>query len=195
MDKKQCERMFEQMQPPKAVVQRLQQRIHAEEAASLAEQQPNRSSSKLLHTHNCTTAPQTHSLFFAEIFRRCSCSRLSAEYGNSDWLSSETWGTSFCPLFRIDYGSIWNTKNNNAITCFTVSGTEFAEMAVVNPDRVEVQDMLGEGSLMGADGATTVSVYQVYWKDTATIEESVCGSGMERNAVFVCFRSRRCANV
>ena len=43
MDKKQCERMFEQMQPPKAVVQRLQQRIHAEEAASLAEQQPNRS--------------------------------------------------------------------------------------------------------------------------------------------------------
>ena len=25
MDKKQCERMFEQMQPPKAVVQRLQQ--------------------------------------------------------------------------------------------------------------------------------------------------------------------------
>ena len=43
MDKKQCERMFEQMQPPEAVVQRLQQRIHAEEAASLAEQQPNRS--------------------------------------------------------------------------------------------------------------------------------------------------------
>ena len=36
MDKKQCERMFEQMQPPEAVVQRLQQRIHAEEAASLA---------------------------------------------------------------------------------------------------------------------------------------------------------------
>ena len=41
MDKKQCERMFEQMQPPEAVVQRLQQ-------------------------------------------------RLSAEYGNGDWLSSET---------------------------------------------------------------------------------------------------------
>ena len=53
MDKKQCERMFEQMQPPEAVVQRLQQRIHAEEAASLAEQQPNRSI-QILHT---TTAP------------------------------------------------------------------------------------------------------------------------------------------
>ena len=53
MDKKQCERMFEQMQPPEAVVQRLQQRIHAEEAASLAEQQPNRS----IQTLHTTTAP------------------------------------------------------------------------------------------------------------------------------------------
>lgn len=47
------------------------------------------------------------------------------------------------------------------------------EMAVVNPDRVEVQDTLGEGSLIDADGATTVSVYQVYLKDIATVEETV----------------------
>ncbi|MDO4156125.1 MAG: hypothetical protein Q4D37_05040 [Oscillospiraceae bacterium] len=33
MNQKQCKRMFEQMQPPEAVVQRLQQKIHAEENA------------------------------------------------------------------------------------------------------------------------------------------------------------------
>lgn len=59
MDKKQCERMFEQMQPPEAVVQRLQQRIHAEEAASLAEQQPNRS----IQTLHTTTAPPPQNAF------------------------------------------------------------------------------------------------------------------------------------
>lgn len=52
-------------------------------------------------------------------------------------------------------------------------GQNLQEMAVVDPDKVEVQDTLGEGSLIDADGTTTVSVYQVYWKDTATIEESV----------------------
>ena len=52
MDKKQCERMFEQMQPPEAVVQRLQQRIHAEEAASLAEH------SRTVRFKSCT--PQLH---------------------------------------------------------------------------------------------------------------------------------------
>ena len=33
MNQKQCKRMFEQMQPPEAVVQRLQQKIRAEEEA------------------------------------------------------------------------------------------------------------------------------------------------------------------
>lgn len=48
MDKKQCERMFEQMQPPEAVVQRLQQRIHAEEAPLLP------SSSRIVRFKSCT---------------------------------------------------------------------------------------------------------------------------------------------
>ena len=61
-------------------------------------------------------------------------------------------------------------------------------MAVVNPEKVEVQDTLGEGSLIDADGTTTVSVYQVYWKDTATIEESVVAAewnGTQYLFVFV----------
>lgn len=89
MDKKQCERMFEQMQPPEAVVQRLQQRIHAEEAASLAEQQPNRSI-QILHTTTAPPPPKRIRCSWQKFFRRCGCSRLSAEYGNGDRLSSET---------------------------------------------------------------------------------------------------------
>ena len=41
MDKKQCERMFEQMQPPEAVVQRLQQRIHRLRKNLEHQKQPN----------------------------------------------------------------------------------------------------------------------------------------------------------
>ena len=94
MDKKQCERMFEQMQPPEAVVQRLQQRIHAEEAASLAEQQPNRSI-QILHT---TTAPPPPKRI------RCSWQKFSGGVVAAVLLLSM--GTVICPLFRINSGSI-----------------------------------------------------------------------------------------
>ena len=171
MDKKQCERMFEQMQPPEAVVQRLQQRIHAEEAASLAEQQPNRS----IQTLHTTTAPPPPKRI------RCSWQKLSGGVVAAVFLLSM--GTVigyhlkhdeqvFVPSSESTPEASETPKATQSLV-LQYQGQNLQEMAVVNPDRVEVQDMLGEGSLMGADGATTVSVYQVYLKDTATIEESV----------------------
>ena len=172
MDKKQCERMFEQMQPPKAVVQRLQQRIHAEEAASLAEQQPNRS----IQTLHTTTAPPPPKRI------RCSWQKFSGGVVAAVFLLSM--GTVigyhlkhgeqvFVPSSESTTEASGTPKTTTQSLVLQYQGQNLQEMAVVNLDRVEVQDMLGEGSLMGADGATTVSVYQVYWKDTATIEESV----------------------
>lgn len=171
MDKKQCERMFEQMQPPEAVVQRLQQRIHAEEAASLAEQQPNRS----IQTLHTTTAPPPPKRI------RCSWQKLSGGVVAAVFLLSM--GTVigyhlkhgeqvFVPSSESTPEASETPKATQSLV-LQYQGQNLQEMAVVNPDKVEVQDMLGEGSLMGADGATTVSVCQVYLKDTATIEESV----------------------
>ena len=171
MDKKQCERMFEQMQPPEAVVQRLQQRIHAEEAASLAEQQPNRSI-QILHT---TTAPPPSKRI------RCSWQKFSGGVVAAVFLLSM--GTVigyhlkhdeqvFVPSSESTPEASETPKATQSLV-LQYQGQNLQEMAVVNPDRVEVQNTLGEGSLIDADGATTVSVYQVYLKDIATVEETV----------------------
>ena len=157
MDKKQCERMFEQMQPPEAVVQRLQQRIHAEEAASLAEQQPNRS----IQTLHTTTAPPPPKRI------RCSWQKFSGGVVAAAFLLSM--GTVigyhlkhgeqvFVPSSESTPEASETPKTTQSLV-LQYQGQNLREMAVVNPDRVEVQDTLGEGSLMGADGATTVSVY------------------------------------
>lgn len=186
MDKKQCERMFEQMQPPEAVVQRLQQRIHAEEAASLAEQQPNRS----IQTLHTTTAPPPPKRI------RCSWQKFSGGVVAAVLLLSM--GTVigyhlkhgeqvFVPSSESTLEASETPKATQSLV-LQYQGQNLQEMAVVNPDRVEVQDMLGEGSLIDADGTTTVSVYQVYWKDTATIEESVVAAewnGTQYLFVFV----------
>lgn len=187
MDKKQCERMFEQMQPPEAVVQRLQQRIHAEEAASLAEQQPNRS----IQTLHTTTAPPPPKRI------RCSWQKFSGGVVAAVFLLSM--GTVigyhlkhgeqvFVPSSESTTEASGTPKTTTQSLVLQYQGQNLQEMAVVNPDRVEVQDMLGEGSLMGVDEATTVSVYQVYLKDTATIEESVVAAewnGTQYLFVFV----------
>ena len=172
MDKKQCERMFEQMQPPEAVVQRLQQRIHAEEAASLAEQQPNRS----IQTLHTTTAPPPPKRI------RCSWQKFSGGVVAAVFLLSMGTVISyhlkhdeqvFVPSSESTTEASETPKTTTQSLVLQYQGQNLQEMAVVNPDKVEVQDTLGEGSLIDADGTTTVSVYQVYWKDTATIEESV----------------------
>lgn len=171
MDKKQCERMFEQMQPPEAVVQRLQQRIHAEEAASLAEQQPNRS----IQTLHTKTAPPPSKCI------RCSWQKFSGGIVAAVFLLSmgTVIGYHLKHTEQVFVPSSESTPEASETPKATQSlvlqyqGQNLQEMAVVNPDRVEVQNTLGEGSLIDADGATTVSVYQVYLKDIATVEETV----------------------
>ena len=135
MDKKQCERMFEQMQPPKAVVQRLQQRIHAEEAASLAEQQPNRS----IQTLHTTTAPPPPKRI------RCSWQKLSGGVVAAVFLLSI--GTVigyhlkhdeqvFVPSSESTTEASETPKATTQSLVLQYQGQNLREMAVVNPDRV-----------------------------------------------------------
>ena len=156
MDKKQCERMFEQMQPPEAVVQRLQQRIHAEAAASLAKQQSNRSIQTL---HTKTAPPPSKRI-------RCSWQKFSGGIVAAVFLLSM--GTVigyhlkhgeqvFVPSSESTPEASETPKATQSLV-LQYQGQNLQEMAVVNPDKVEVQDTLGEGSLIDADGTTTGSV-------------------------------------
>lgn len=169
MDKKQCERMFEQMQPPDAVVQRLQQRIHAEEAAALAEQ-PDRSVQTL---HTTTVQPPARRI-------RCSWQKFS--------------GGVVAAVFLLGMGTVigYHLKHDQQVFVPSSESTtesetqttaespvlqyqeqDWQKIAEVRSDLVTVQAVLGEGALIDAERKTTVSVYQVQRKATKTTEQSV----------------------
>ncbi len=178
MNQKQCKRMFEQMQPPEAVVQRLQQRIRAEEDAIPISMRSARQSQIVRFTKASSkpTHPSWRSIAsgataavlllgigtgVAYHLQKTEPFLPSSESSENTWSMQQTTVQQENSAQETDVAAIWDNQSDAEKYDSLLYNDVFWKKTSVLPDEtIQLGDVLGEGTLSGGaalNNDTTIS--------------------------------------